>query len=124
MNMLTFSVGDLQCALDGALVRRIVDAESGAAVEEGLGYDLASLFPDPTAVWNTRVVLEVEGRVVVLRTTAPKGFRSVEPSSLVPLPHFLFSGGRRPVRAVFLDAGQAHLLLDEKELGRRAAACS
>ena len=39
MNVLTFSVGDLHCALDGALVRRIVDAGARAAVEEGPGYD-------------------------------------------------------------------------------------
>jgi len=124
MNVLTFSVGELQCALDGALVRRIVDAETPAAEGEGPGYDLDRLFPETSAAWNTRVVLEVEGQVLVLRTTAPSGFRLVEASSLVPLPSFLFSGARRPVRAVFLDSGRTHLLLDERELAWRAAACS
>jgi hypothetical protein len=125
MNVLTFSVGDLRYALDGALVRRIVDAGAAGAAEEGPAYDLARLFPDRAAAWDTRVILEAEGQVLVLRTTAPQGFRRVEPGSLVPLPRFLFREGRRPIRAVFLDSGQPYLLLNEAELGRRArTACS
>jgi len=46
MNVLTFSVGDLRYALDGALVRSILDAGHGQAAQEGPFYDLARLFPD------------------------------------------------------------------------------
>ena len=106
MRVLTFAVGDHRCALDGSLVRRIVDAEAEEGPEGTPSYDLARLFPAVRASWSAKVVLELDGQALALRTTSPEGFRQVRAASLVPLPPYLFSGEKRPVRAVFLDSAE------------------
>lgn len=122
MKLLIFRVGERDCALDGSRVRRV---RGPGEVEAPPCYDLADLFPDSEARWDTLVLLEVQGRPVALRVPAPEGFREIEASALLPLPPFLFREGKRPIRAVFLDSGRACLLLDERELARRAStACS
>jgi hypothetical protein len=122
VKVLIFHAGGSACALDGKLVRRISGAEEAP---EGPTLDLATLFPGAEAIWATHVRMGFRGRPLVLRTTEPEGFREVEASALLPLPAFLFEGGKRTVRAVFVDSGQVVLLLDEEELARRAVtACS
>jgi hypothetical protein len=112
--------------VDARPIREVVRA-AGAMVPEGaLELELNTLFPDPGhEAPVARVVLEVGGRVLILRTSLPRGFSHIDPTRLVPVPPFVFNEGRRLIRAAFEVADRPCLLLDEEGLaGQARMACT
>lgn len=125
MEVLIIPARNLDCALDARTVREVIRARGTVVPESALELDLNTLFPDPGRAPVARVVLEVGGRVLILRTSLPRGFSNIDPSRLVPVPPFVFTGGRRLIRAAFEGADRPCLLLDEEGLaGRARMACT
>ena len=115
MEVLIFPMGGLRCAVDARWVEDLAP-ESSDSEPDGAASRAGGLRADRDPARASRLALRVRGRSVVLRTGVPVGLFRLQGSDLVPVPSFVFGGGRRLVRAVFEHEGLPHLLLDEEGL--------